>query len=138
MSFLDKLKTTVSEAGSKAKILVEQNKLKLANVAKQAQIEKLHKEIGAMVASLHFAGEDISVDAFQQQLEQISILKHEIEQNEHEIEMLSEEKECKQCGKETPVLAKVCLYCQAEFEIIDVSNKEQIEPILIEGNVKEQ
>lgn len=137
MSFLDKLKIGVSEAGNKAKILVEQNKLRLANVTKQAQIERLQKEIGIIVTNLHFEGKAFSPEVCHKQLEDISILKVEIEQNEHEIEMLNEEKECKQCGKESPVLAKVCVHCQAEFEIIDVTTKPAIEPILIDVHKKE-
>lgn len=119
MSFFDKLKSGMSEAGNKAKVLVEQNRLKLANLAKQSQIEKLYKEIGMYVANQYNQESTIRINELQSQLEAISILKLEIEQNEIEIAQLSEEKECKKCGKDNPIVARICIHCQAEFDIID-------------------
>lgn len=131
MSFFDKLKHGVSEAGNKAKVLVEQNKLKLANVSKQSQIDKLHKEIGSKLTELHFAGQPINIELFSQQIEAISILKIEIEQNEQEIAALEEEKVCKQCGKENAMLAKICVHCNVPFDIIDVTKAQDKEDHLL-------
>jgi len=137
MSFIDKLKSGMTEAGNKAKILVEQNKLKLANVSKQTQIEKLYKEIGAKVTKRHLAGEQFSTDDCKQELEAISILLLEIEQNEIEIAQLSDEKVCKQCGKDNTIVAKVCIHCNAPFDIID-ANAPPHTPVYLEENTKEE
>ena len=119
MSFLDKLKTSVSEAGVKAKNLVEINKLKLINVSKNAEIDKLYKEIGEKVTNYAASNMDISAVLFQNQLEQIAILKHEIEQNNYQISHLSEEKLCPKCGRANTVNARYCIHCQASFTIIE-------------------
>lgn len=133
MSFFDKLKSGLHEAGNKAKIVVEQNKLKLKNVSKESQIEKLYKEIGEKVVKLHMERKDYGLDEFKTELEAISILKLEIEQNEVAIAQLSDEKECHHCGKSNPIIARICTYCEKPFEIIEVSG----EPLLIDEKAKD-
>ncbi|GAB6992330.1 hypothetical protein [Paenibacillus pini] len=46
MSFFDKLKSGVTEAGNKAKNAVEINRLKMQNSSKQKEIEHSYQQIG--------------------------------------------------------------------------------------------
>lgn len=129
MSFLDKLKTGVSEAGSKAKILVEINKLKLVNVGKQNEINGLYKEIGEKVTQAAELGQELKLAFFSDQLEQIAILKGEIEQNQLRIVNLSDDKQCPSCQSTLPIDAKECPNCNNSFLI---EEEQIIEPSYIE------
>lgn len=75
MSFLDKLKSGVSEAGTKAKILVEINRLKLINVGKQNEISGLYKEIGEKVALAAEAGQELQLSFLATSLSKFQCLK---------------------------------------------------------------
>jgi len=129
MSFLDKLKTGVSEAGSKAKILVEVNKLKLINVGKQNEINGLYKEIGEKVTQAAELGQELKLAFFGEQLEQIAMLKSEIEQNQLRMINLTDDKQCPNCQSSIPIDAKECPNCNKSFLI---EEKQAIEPNYIE------
>lgn len=129
MSFLDKLKSGVSEAGTKAKILVEINKLKLINVGKQNEINGLYKEIGEKVALAAEVGQELQLSYFSHQLEQIAMLKTEIEQNQLKITNLSDEKQCPDCNRSNPIDAIECIHCKTSFI---VQERPVIEPTYIE------
>ncbi|MCM3632353.1 zinc ribbon domain-containing protein [Paenibacillus camelliae] len=131
MSFLDKLKSGVSEAGTKAKILVEINRLKLINVGKQNEISGLYKEIGEKVALAAEAGQELQLSFFSHQLEQISILKTEIEQNQLKMLNLADDKQCPSCNRSNPIDAIGCVHCNASFIVQEHST---IEPQYIELN----
>lgn len=49
MDFFDKLKAGVAEAGSKAKTVVEVNRLKMQNNTLQGQIDQQYQEMGKRV-----------------------------------------------------------------------------------------
>ncbi|MBC8079071.1 MAG: zinc ribbon domain-containing protein, partial [Gorillibacterium sp.] len=49
MSFFDKLKSGVTDAGNKAKLAVEVNRLKLQNHSKQKEIDQNFQKIGKQV-----------------------------------------------------------------------------------------
>lgn len=57
LEFFDKFKAGVSDAGNKAKILVEVNKLKLQNSGKKSDINEQLLEIGKVVYGVAEAGQ---------------------------------------------------------------------------------
>lgn len=125
MSLIDKIKSGMSEVGNKAMIVVEVNKLRLINVSKQNEINSIYKKIGEKVAQL--AQDDIMLDhaQFASELEQINILKFEIQQNNYQINNLGDDKQCSHCGHSNPIDARVCSSCQVGFPIHEVTNIEQ-------------
>ncbi|MFC6331490.1 zinc ribbon domain-containing protein [Paenibacillus septentrionalis] len=129
MSFIDKLKSGVSEAGMKAKVLVEINRLKLINVGKQNEINGLYKEIGEKVTLAAELGQELQLSYFSDQLEKISMLKTEIEQNLLKITNLSDEKQCPACQRSNPIDALQCPHCGNSFI---VQERSTIEPTYIE------
>lgn len=133
MSFFDKLKSGVSEAGSKAKVLVEINKLKLINVGKQNEINGLYKEIGEKVTLAAELGQELQLVYFSEQLEKIAMLKTEIEQNQLKISNLSDEKQCPSCNRSLPIDAKACPSCNTSFLI---EEPQIIEPTYIDLSSK--
>jgi len=135
MSLIDKIKSGVSEAGQKAKIMVEVNKLRIINVSKQSEINSLYKQIGEKVTQ--YVDQSVSLESslFASELEQIDILKFEIEQNNHQIHNLNDEKTCPHCNYDNAFDARECSQCHTPFPIHDVvsidnsNNKvEQIDP----------
>jgi len=129
LSFIDKLKSGVSEAGMKAKVLVEINRLKLINVGKQNEINGLYKEIGEKVTLAAELGQELQLSYFSDQLEKISMLKTEIEQNLLKITNLSDEKQCPACQRSNPIDALQCPHCGNSFI---VQERSTIEPTYIE------
>lgn len=126
MSFFDKFKAGVSEAGNKAKILVEVNKLKLQNGSKRSEIDEQLLEIGKVVyASAESGNYPPDKQSFESYMERIQQLKFEIEQNELQIANLSDEKLCRTCGRSSAISAKFCSHCGSTFEVIHVNSQEK-------------
>ena len=119
MSFFDKLKTGVSEAGNKAKSAVEVNRLKLQNHGKQREIEQQYMEIGRAVFEAMKQRESINTDALQPSYDQIIKLQEEIQQNQMQIAAISDEKQCA-CGQLVPIQAKFCPACGQHFAKVKV------------------
>lgn len=117
MSFMDKLKRGAAEAGNKAKIVVEINKLKLINVSKQNDISQIYKQIGEKVVGFHAQQTELNYSLFTSELEKIVMLKIEIEQNLQQIANLSDDKQCPSCGASNAIDARVCTTCQQAFPI---------------------
>lgn len=138
MNFFDKLKSGVSEAGSKAKVLVEVNKLKLINVGKQNEINGLYKEIGEKVALAAELGQELQLAYFSEQLEKISMLKTEIEQNQLKIANMSDDKECPQCRQTVSIEAKQCPNCNNSFLIEGRQQNERRTYIELPKQVKNE
>jgi hypothetical protein len=115
MSFLNKMKSGISDAGNKAKVMVEVNKLRLHNSGKQKEIEKQFQEIGNIVF-LTSVGRELgnSNGDFQTNIDEILRLEREIEENRKQIKTLANEKDCV-CGKPAPLDAKFCSSCGATF-----------------------
>lgn len=122
MSLIDKIKSGVSEAGQKAKIVVEVNKLRIVNVSKQSEINSLYKQIGEKVTQYVDQSIALQTSLFASELEQIDMLKFEIEQNTHQINNLNDEKTCPHCKHDNAFDARVCTQCHAPFPIHDVPN----------------
>lgn len=116
MSFMNKVKTGLSEASSKAKVVVEVNKLKSQNSNKQKEIEQLFQSIGRTYYLQATGGlqdgeghdpADVIVD--------IARLEAEIEDNVKAIKLLANEKDCV-CGKPAPLEARFCPSCGHTFQ----------------------
>ncbi|QNK59265.1 zinc ribbon domain-containing protein [Paenibacillus sp. PAMC21692] len=116
MSFMDKVKSGFTEAGSKAKIVVEINKLKLQNNNKQKEIEQNYQSIGRMyyLQAVGRLADDSGADPAGM-VENIARLEAEIEENSKEIKTLANEKDCV-CGKPAPLDARFCPSCGHTFE----------------------
>lgn len=128
MSFLDKLKGGVTEAGNKAKLLVEINRLKVVNIGKQNEIDKQYKEIGKLVYENESAGtQGVEWEAFKERLEpammNIQQLKWEIEQNLQQIANLSDTRPCKRCGSMVAIGLRECPKCGHTFEYTQVEQE---------------
>lgn len=119
MSFMDKVKSGFSEAGSKAKIVVEVNKLKLHNSNKQKEIEKLYQNIGRLFF-LNAVGRtaDVPESDYQTSVADIMRLENEIEANKKQIKALTNEKDCV-CGKTSPLDARFCPSCGHVFPVAE-------------------
>lgn len=119
MSFMNKVKSGFSEAGSKAKIVVEVNKLKLQNSNKLKEIEKLYQNIGRLFF-LNAVGrlEDVAEANYQSDVAEIVRLESEIEENKKQIKTLTNEKDCV-CGKPAPLDARFCPSCGHTFSATD-------------------
>lgn len=119
MSFMDKVKSGFSEAGSKAKIVVEVNKLKLQNSNKQKEIEKLYQNIGRLFF-MNAVGRmpDVAESDYQSIVTEIMLLENEIEENKKQIKTLANEKDCV-CGKPAPLDARFCPSCGHTFSEAD-------------------
>lgn len=115
MNFMDKVKSGFSEAGSKAKIIMEVNKLKLQNSNKQKEIEKRYQAIGRLFF-LSAAGRmtEPADHEYQANVEAIMQLEMEIEENLKQIKTISNEKDCV-CGKPAPLDARFCASCGRTF-----------------------
>jgi len=119
MSFMDKVKTGFSEAGSKAKTLVEVNKLKLQSGGKEKEIEKHYREIGRTVflTATNRDPEGRQVD-YHPNIEEILKLEIEIQELKKQIKSLSNEKDCV-CGKSVAMDARFCPSCGHTFSDVN-------------------
>lgn len=125
MSFFDKLKQGVNDAGQKAKIAVEVNRVKLQIHALQKQMEEKQTSIGGMIYQLFQAGDPISSNAEIDRLcNDITLLQVEVKQLQVKQKEMNHEKECS-CGKVIALDAKYCPFCGHDFtkqpEIIEIS-----------------
>ncbi|GAB6929470.1 hypothetical protein JCM10914A_34530 [Paenibacillus sp. JCM 10914] len=144
MSFFDKFKAGMNDAGNKAKTLVEINKLKLQNHNKKNEIDKQLLEIGRAVYTVNEADQwPPDQESIQPYVRQIRQLKQEIEQNQLQILNLTEEKVCRECGHHAAVNATTCSHCGHVFQVIQVTaepNDEETKEarFLPDGNEPEE
>ncbi len=124
MSILDKLKTGAANAGNKAKILVEVNRLKIQNGSKKKDIDQIYKEIGKSTYLSVTSGSEANNNMnIQPLIEEIVNLEMEIKDNLLHIKGLSDERDCI-CGKVVSMNTKFCPDCgheltQLEVEVIE-------------------
>jgi len=121
MSFFDKLKSGVAEAGNKAKIAVEVNRLKMQNSSKQKEIEQEYQHIGKMVFDSLERESMCSPEQLQPMVNRIVQLQDEIQLNLHQINAIADEKKCT-CGHTVPVAARFCPECGHQF--IEIEKQE--------------
>ncbi|CAM4343504.1 zinc ribbon domain-containing protein [Paenibacillus tarimensis] len=120
MNFMDKFKSGVKEAGNKAKIVVEVNRLKMQNSSKQGEIDKHWQEIGRMVyeaeTSAGSAGMNPELSArWAPLIDRVNVLKEEIQANLLEIRLLTNEKDCPKCGYKAAADTQFCVQCGSGF-----------------------
>ncbi|MCJ8011780.1 zinc ribbon domain-containing protein [Paenibacillus sp. KQZ6P-2] len=121
MSFFDKLKSGVAEAGNKAKVAVEVNRLKMQNSTKQKEIDQEYQHIGKMVFDSLSQESMCSAEQLQPMVERIVQLQDEIQLNQHQINVISDEKKCV-CGHVVPIAARFCPECGHQF--IEIEKQE--------------
>lgn len=116
MSFMDKVKSGLTEAGSKAKVLVEVNRLKMQNSTKKKEIDESMQQIGNLIF-LSSTGRRLEVTNEELQPIFDVILRLESERNDNlkQIKILSNEKECS-CGKTVTLEVHFCSSCGKTFE----------------------
>lgn len=115
-NLFDKFKKGVSDAGNKAKTMVDINKIKMQISQKSKEIMVEYKNIGEIVYksfredTLENIGELI-----QDRCRMIIEREEEIRQLNQKIEEISNEKECV-CGKIVPLDTTFCPSCGYKFE----------------------
>lgn len=116
MSFFNKVKAGVTEAGNKAKIVVEINRLKLQNNGKHNEIDQQYQAMGKLLfeAVVQGAG-PLPGEQIESNITRILELKSEIAQNLQQIADLSDEKYCKACGGSAALEVKFCPSCGSTF-----------------------
>ncbi|MDH4619343.1 zinc ribbon domain-containing protein [Brevibacillus sp. AY1] len=122
MSFFDKMKKGVSDAGSKAKSLVEVNKFRLNIQSLEAEIQDRYKRIGQAV--YQSTSDEIGSEPELDQKTNVSIvqLSQEIRFRQQEITALNKkilelnhQKSCNKCGRLNQLEVKYCSECGHEF-----------------------
>lgn len=118
MSFFNKVKAGVTEAGNKAKTVVEINRLKLQNNGKHNEIDQQYQAMGKLLfeAVVQGAG-PLPSEQIESNITRILELKSEIEQNLQQISELSDVKQCKACGGNVALDVKFCPSCGSTFEV---------------------
>lgn len=122
--FLDKFKKGAAEAGEKAKVLLEVNKIKLQITQKQKEIDDEYKKIGELVfkAYQNETTED-SNGAIEECCKNCIKKREEIQEMEDKVRELNEEKTygasddktCPTCGKLVGSERKFCPACGHNF-----------------------
>lgn len=116
MSFFDRFKKSVSEAGALAKVTVEVNRLKLQVSSKKKEIANLYETIGETVFQTFTEnGGDISRANVEEHCRAIIGLQKEIGEIALKIQELSNEKTCS-CGHTVSLDAVYCPKCGSRFE----------------------
>lgn len=142
MGFLNKLKKSVSDAGTMAKVTVEVNRLKL-------QISSIKKDIGEQQTSIgkliyeQYMNDTDRMDEVKALCEQIKEKYEEIDDIQQKIIEINGEKKC-ECGATLPVNTRFCSQCGHKFEDEDNvtedvnSDAAAIAPVALEGGTVEE
>ncbi|MNI31571.1 hypothetical protein D3C87_489660 [compost metagenome] len=118
MSFLDKFKAGVAEAGNKAKNVVEINRLKMQNNSMQNEIAGQYEAMGRIVfESMEQGTWPVSEEQVSSHVERIQELRLAIEQNLLHIANINDSKTCKACGATNNMEAKFCNHCGHTYEV---------------------
>lgn len=115
LSIFDKFKQGVSEAGQKAKIAVEVNRLKLQVSSKQAIIKEKYALIGEQVFLLHKEQSPVSDNNIEHLCSEIMAIEQEIKAVQDKIRELTQEKVC-QCGTPVEINARFCPSCGSHVD----------------------
>lgn len=115
-SFIGRLKQGATEAGKKAQITVEVNRLRLQISSKEKEITTIYARIGE---SYYQAVQNNELEQVQGELQEycdlINHKKAEIAEIEDKIRVLRNEKICPSCGNATTLDTKFCSKCGHEF-----------------------
>ncbi|CAM3597779.1 double zinc ribbon domain-containing protein [Marinicrinis lubricantis] len=111
-NFFDRLKQGAAEAGKKAQLTVEVNRLKLQISSKEKEIQRQYTQMGELVyrhAQQHGV-ETIPADCVRI-VDEINRMRSEINQIEQKIRSLKSEVHCPACGKVNPTGTNFCTSC---------------------------
>lgn len=122
MSFFDKMKKGVSDAGSKAKSLVEVNKFRLNIQSLESEIQDRFKRIGQAIyqSTTEEMGSEPEFDqktnsSIVQLCQEIRFRQQEIAEWNKKILELNNQKSCSTCSRLNPLEVKYCSECGHEF-----------------------
>lgn len=142
MSFFNKLKQGMSDAGAKAKTMMEVNKLRQQVSSKQQDINTLYQKMGQHLYK-QYEEQQLAIDEeILASCADILRIDQEIAELEVEIRALNGEKKCI-CGQVVPIETRFCPACGHQFPelpkpiepSVDAEVVEQ-EPIPEEGEIK--
>jgi RNA polymerase subunit RPABC4/transcription elongation factor Spt4 len=112
MSFFNKLKQGVSDAGQKAKISVEVTRLKMQIQAKQNTVKEKCSFIGSIIYTAYEKGEQPFINQdIAETCKEISQIQDEIKLIQSKIYELNGEKNCEVCNQIMPFDSKFCQSC---------------------------
>lgn len=137
MSLFDKVKAGVkagvTEAGNKAKTVVEINRLKLQNNTKLNEIDNQYREIGKLVyiSSIENTPKYPLNEQLEPYLATIKQLQSEIQQNLVEIKFLSDEKDCPACGNTVSLDTHFCPKCGQGITTTTIEYAPASEPTIV-------
>lgn len=122
MSFFDKMKKGVADAGSKAKTLVEVNKLRLNIQSLEAEMDERYKKIGQLLYAATSDEIDSEPTLDQEAKEALLQFCKEIRSRQAEVAELNKRilelnnlKPCAKCGRVNQAHIKFCPDCGHEF-----------------------
>ncbi|MDP5272969.1 zinc ribbon domain-containing protein [Chengkuizengella axinellae] len=117
MSMLNKLKKGFSEAGTKAKEMIEINQLKYKISVTQKEIDNKFIYIGEKIYNQYQNKDLIELDQDMEIMcKDIEQLKYEIKQIDLQLKEISKQKECS-CGHLVDVNDNYCPVCGEKFEM---------------------
>ena len=116
-SFFGKLKQGASEAGKRAQVTVEVNRLKMQISSKEKEIANIYNRMGESTYQALQSGDLNSVkDELMEYVELINHKKEEVAEIDEKIRVLRNEKLCPSCNKAQPMETKFCSSCGHKFE----------------------
>lgn len=116
MAFLDKMKKGLTEAGSKAKEMVDVGRLSLQIDHKRKELEQLYAKIGEKTFQCVQANDMVNLEADVEGFcREIIQKRHEISELEQNISDIKNKKTCS-CGQSVPIEAKFCPFCGNKFD----------------------
>lgn len=133
MEIFSKLLKGAEEAGEKAKVIIEINKVRIQISQKQKEIDDIFKKIGETVFSMyeHSDIENI-LENVEESCQECIKKQKEVKELEQKIRELSNEKHCPQCDKIEGQDTKFCSSCGYKFEIQEVMDKKEEQEDILE------
>ncbi|MDQ0243750.1 RNA polymerase subunit RPABC4/transcription elongation factor Spt4 [Bacillus fengqiuensis] len=117
-NFLDKIKSSATEAGKKAQASLEITKIRSHIQSKEQEIERLFSSIGKLVFSAYendnFADHENQIFSY---CRDIASSKKDILALELKIKELRDEKECPSCSSTCSSHIKFCPNCGHKFQL---------------------
>lgn len=117
MGVFDKVKQGMADAGTKAKILVEVNRLTLQISQKEKEIDETFKNIGKSVFE---AIQNNRLPDMEKEITPLCSMvlsnRDEIAQLEAQIKEVRNEKKCVQCSQSVTLDTKFCSNCGYKFQ----------------------
>jgi hypothetical protein len=116
MGLFDKIKKGVSGAGTKAKVTVDINRLKLQINSKRRDIDNKYKLMGEAYFHANMHGNTEGLEALLQGYCE-DVINHQKQINELQVKIkeMGNEKECS-CGRTVELAAKYCPTCGHQFD----------------------